>query len=300
MNIRVEFWFIRRKQMDGIIIINKEKNYTSHDIVAIVKKTLGQKVGHTGTLDPDATGVLPLLIGKATKIAKYLENHDKVYQAILKLGIKTDTADITGTILKRENIKMLTKQQVEEVFSSMLGKIKQTPPMYSAIKIHGKKLYEYARQGKQVQVQPREIEIYDLTVNQIKGNENEITFTIHCSKGTYIRTFCEQIAQKLGTIGCMKQLNRLQVGEFSINNSITISELQQKKDKLEDMMITIEDFFTSKERMILNEKNLEQFLNGVKLSYTLPEATYRIYNENKSFIGLGIIENGYLKRDVVL
>lgn len=286
--------------MDGIIIINKEKNYTSHDIVAIVKKTLGQKVGHTGTLDPNATGVLPLLIGKATKIEKYLVNHDKVYQAVLKLGIKTDTADITGRILEQQTIKMPTKQQMEEAFSSMLGKIEQTPPMYSAIKINGKKLYEYARQGKTVQVQPKQIEIYSLAINQINTKENEITFTIHCSKGTYIRTICEQIAQKLGTIGCMKELNRIQVGNFHIDHSITISKLQQSKEKIEDYIITIEEFFANKEKIILNEKKLEQFLNGVKLSYTLPEATYRIYNENKNFIGLGIIQKGYLKRDVVL
>ncbi len=286
--------------MDGIIIINKEKDYTSHDVVAVVKKILGQKIGHTGTLDPEATGVLPLLVGKATKIAKYLINHDKLYQAVLKLGVKTDTADMTGTVLEKENIRMPQIEQVEEVFFSMIGKIKQIPPMYSAIKINGKKLYEYARQGKKVEVQPREIEIYDLKLNHINSNENEITFTIHCSKGTYIRTICEQIAQKLETIGCMKELKRIQVGEFHIDNSITISKLQQTKNKAGDYIITIEDFFVDKQKVILNPKELEQFLNGVRLPYTLTEDTYRIYSMSKNFIGLGIIKDGFLKRDVVL
>lgn len=286
--------------MDGIILINKEKNYTSHDIVAIAKKTLGQKVGHTGTLDPEATGVLPLLVGRATKIAKYLVNHDKVYQAVLKLGIKTDTADITGNILEEQSIKIPSQEQIEAVFSSMIGKQAQIPPMYSAIKVKGKKLYEYARQGKSVEINPREIEIYMLTLNKINVDENEITFTVHCSKGTYIRTLCEQIAENLGTIGYMKDLNRLQVGEFKLQDSITINELKENKDHILDSMITIEEFFDTKEKIRLNDKKLDQFLNGVKLAYSLKEDIYRIYNEKDTFIGLGIIKNGFLKRDVVL
>ncbi len=285
--------------MDGIILINKEKNYTSHDVVAIAKKTLGKKIGHTGTLDPNATGVLPLLVGKGTQIAKYLVNHDKIYQAVLKLGIKTNTADITGEILQEQNVDMPKEEKINKVLSVMVGKTAQTPPMYSAIKVKGKKLYEYARQGKTVEIVARPIEIYALNLDNINKTQNEITFTVHCSKGTYIRTLCEQIAQNLGTIGCMKDLKRLQVGEFHINNSITISELQEKKDNLGDNMITIEEFFANKEKIMLNKKQLEKFLNGVKLSYALPEETYRIYDNNR-FIGLGIIQNGYLKRDVIL
>lgn len=284
--------------MDGIIIINKEKDYTSHDIVAIAKKTLGQKIGHTGTLDPNATGVLPLLVGKATQIAKYLVNHDKIYQAVLKLGIKTDTADMTGKVVQEQNVDMPKEEKIKEVLSSMIGKTTQTPPMYSAIKVNGKKLYEYARNGKTVEVEPRPIEIYALNLDKLNKLQNELTFTVHCSKGTYIRTLCEQIAENLGTIGCMKDLNRMQVGEFSINNSITISELQEKKDKVN--MITIEEFFASKEKIMLTQKQLEQFLNGVKLPYALPEETYRIYDEKTKFIGLGIVKEEKLKRDVIL
>lgn len=286
--------------MDGIILINKEKEYTSHDVVAIAKKTLGQKIGHTGTLDPNATGVLPLLIGKATKISKYLVNHDKVYKSILKLGVKTDTADLEGTVLEKQEVTMPKEEQIKEVFSSMIGKKQQTPPMYSAIKINGKKLYEYARQGKKIEIQPREIEIYDLILDKTDIKENEITFTVHCSKGTYIRTLCEQIANNLGTIGYMKELNRIQVGEFKIENSITINQLKENKDHIIDSIITMEQFFCDKEKIVLDAKRKEQFLNGVKLQYDVKDEIYRIYDEQQDFIGLGIIKNRYLKRDVVL
>lgn len=286
--------------MDGIILINKEKDYTSHDVVAIAKKTLGEKIGHTGTLDPNATGVLPLLIGKATKISKYLVNHDKVYQAILKLGIKTDTADVTGTVLEEQEVTMPKEEKLEDVFSSMIGRKSQIPPMYSAIKVNGKKLYEYARKGKSIEIQPREIEIYDLTLNKVDTSVNEITFTVHCSKGTYIRTLCEQIAESLGTIGYMKELNRLQVGEFKIEDSVTIEELKENKESMKDKIISIEKFLANKEKIVLDVKRKEQFLNGVKLQYALPEESYRIYDEQGNFIGLGVIKEEYLKRDVIL
>lgn len=286
--------------MDGIILINKEKDYTSHDVVAIAKKTLGEKIGHTGTLDPNATGVLPLLIGKATKISKYLVNHDKVYQSVLKLGIKTDTADVTGNVLEEQEVIMPKEEKIEDVFSSMIGRKKQIPPMYSAIKVNGKKLYEYARKGKSIEIQPREIEIYDLILNKVDTSVNEITFTVHCSKGTYIRTLCEQIAESLGTIGYMKELNRLQVGEFKIEDSITIGELKENKESMENKIISIEQFFSNKEKIILDVKRKEQFLNGVKLQYHLKNDIYRIYDEQEKFMGLGIIKEEYLKRDVIL
>jgi tRNA pseudouridine55 synthase len=286
--------------MDGIILINKEKNYTSHDIVAIAKKTLGEKIGHTGTLDPNATGVLPLLVGKATKISKYIVNHDKVYKAVLKLGIKTDTADITGNIIEQVNVVMPTKEEIEKVFASIIGKQEQIPPMYSAIKVNGKKLYEYARQGKTVEIEPRKIEIYNLELQNINNVEQEITFTVHCSKGTYIRTLCEQIANKLNTIGNMKELIRLQVGEFKIENSITINELKENRGNALKYITTVEQFFESKEKILLDSNKLEQFLNGVKLKMPLQNGIYRIYNNENKFIGLGLVNEQILKRDIVL
>lgn len=282
--------------MDGIILINKEKDYTSHDVVAIAKKTLGNKIGHTGTLDPNATGVLPLLIGDATKISKYLINHDKVYKAVLKLGIKTNTADATGNVLEEVKVEFPKEQKIKEIFSLMEGKLKQVPPMYSAIKVKGKKLYEYARQGSKVEIPSREIEIYSLILDEANLEENEITFTVHCSKGTYIRTLCEQIAERLGTIGHMKELERLQVGQFKIEDSVKIKELKENIDKI----ITIEKFFNNKEKIVLDNSKIQKFLNGVKLEYNLQEEVYRIYDETNNFIGLGTIKNNVLKRDVII
>lgn len=285
--------------MDGIVIINKEKDYTSHDVVAVVKKTLKEKVGHTGTLDPEATGVLPLLIGKATKISKYLIEHDKTYRAVLALGVKTDTADFTGNIIQKQDIQMPNSKQIEQVLFSMLGENKQTPPMFSAIKVKGKKLYEYARQGKKVEIPSRLITIYEMVLEDIDENKKEITFKVHCGKGTYIRTLCEQIAEKLGTIGCMKELQRLMVGSFKIEDSITIDELKQENN-ISSKIITIEGFFSKKQEIILDDKKMEQFLNGVKLEYELKDDIYRIYNINNQFVGIGVVKSGILKRDVVL
>lgn len=285
--------------MDGIVIINKEKDYTSHDVVAVVKKTLKEKVGHTGTLDPEATGVLPLLIGKATKISKYLIEHDKTYRAVLALGVKTDTADFTGNIIQKQDIQMPNSKQIEQVLFSMLGENKQTPPMFSAIKVKGKKLYEYARQGKKVEIPSRLITIYEMVLEDIDENKKEIIFKVHCGKGTYIRTLCEQIAEKLGTIGCMKELQRLMVGSFKIEDSITIDELKQENN-ISSKIITIEGFFSKKQEIILDDKKMEQFLNGVKLEYELKDDIYRIYNINNQFVGIGVVKSGILKRDVVL
>ena len=197
--------------MDGILIINKPENYTSHDIVYKVKKILNEKVGHTGTLDPLATGVLPLLVGKGTKISKYLIEHDKIYEAKIKLGIKTDTLDREGKIIEEKQVKNLEKEKVEEVINSFKGKQTQTPPIYSAIKINGKKLYQYAREGKNIEIPKREIEIYDIKLEFIDTNEKIIGITVHSSKGTYIRSLCSDIAEKLDTIGYMYSLNRLKV-----------------------------------------------------------------------------------------
>ena len=204
--------------MDGIILINKEKNCTSHDVVYKIKKIFGEKVGHIGTLDPNATGVLPLLIGKGTKLSKYLINHDKIYLVTLKLGEKRDTADSEGNVIKEKIVpkESLIKENVLKVFSKFTGKILQTPPMYSAIKVNGKKLYEYARKGQTIEIKPRQIEIYSINLKEIDVENNEIIFEVSCSKGTYIRSLCEDIAEKLNTVGYMKELNRTKVGEFAI------------------------------------------------------------------------------------
>ena len=326
--------------MDGIILINKPKNNTSHDIVRKVKKLLNQKVGHTGTLDPNATGVLPLLIGKGTELSKYLINHDKIYEAILQLGEKRDTADVEGNVVEEKDVSesCLDKTNIENIFKSFIGIQEQIPPIYSAIKVNGKKLYEYARKGENIEVQPRKIEIYSMELIDVDKTNKQIHFRVKCSKGTYIRTLCEDIAYKLQTVGYMKELKRTQVGEFKIEDAITIEQLEDiikyrlKKEEIKDnnennseekfedgakneskekfknsfnnnsknnSFISIEEYFNNKENINLDEKKLNLFLNGVKLTFNLNNDIYKIYNNNK-FIGTGVISNNLLKRDIVI
>lgn len=283
--------------MDGLLIVNKPKGYTSHDVVNVVRKQLNiKKVGHTGTLDPNATGVLPILVGKATKISKYLIEHNKTYIATIKLGEKTDTGDSEGQVIETKKIpEGLEKENINKVLQSFLGKQKQLPPMYSAIKINGKKLYEYAREGKEVEVKPRDIEIYKIELLEYKNSK--IKFNVECSKGTYIRSLCEDIAKELETVGYMEELQRTKVNNFKIENSILLDNITI--ENAEQNIIKIEEVFKNKNEIELNNKKLELFLNGVKLTYNLPQDIYRIYNNNQ-FIGIGIIENKLLKRDIVI
>lgn len=283
--------------MDGVIIINKQKNFTSHDVVNVIRKKLNiKKVGHTGTLDPNATGVLPILVGKATKISKYLIEHDKTYIATIKLGEKTDTGDNEGQVIEEKLVPTdLKKEDINNVLQSFLGKQKQVPPMYSAIKINGKKLYEYAREGKEVKLEAREIEIYKIQLLEYKNSK--IKFEVECSKGTYIRTLCEDIAKKLGTVGYMEKLQRTKVNNFKIGDSVLLDDITL--ENVEEDLIKIEEVFKEKDKIELDNKKLELFLNGVKLTYDLPKDIYRIYN-NKQFIGIGIVENKLLKRDIVI
>ncbi len=290
--------------MDGIIIINKPKNYTSNDIVQIVKKIFNEKVGHIGTLDPNATGVLPLLVGKGTKLSKYLINHDKTYDVVLKLGEKTDTADSEGKVIEKKQIDLekINNNNVKDIFNQFIGKQKQVPPMYSAIKINGKKLYEYARKGQNIELKARNIEIYNLELLSINNQKDEIEFKVECSKGTYIRSLCESIANKLDTIGYMKDLNRLKVGKFDIKDAVTIENIKENannKEFIEKNLISIEDIFKNKQSIILDNKQLNLFLNGVSLTYKLKSDIYKIYNDSR-FIGIGVINQNILKRDIIL
>lgn len=285
--------------MDGIIIINKPKGCTSHDIVYKVKKITNSKVGHTGTLDPMATGVLPLLIGKGTLCSKYLINHDKIYQAKIQLGQKTDTADAEGEVVEEQKVGDLSQENVKQILNTFIGKQEQVPPMYSAIKVNGKKLYEYARKGQTVEIQPRQIEIYDIKLMKLNKGNNQLQFQVSCSKGTYIRSLCEDIAKRLGTVGYMCELNRVQVGDFNINNSVTVEELQEDKDAADRHLISLERLFENKPSINLNSRKLQLFLNGVQLTVQETDGVYKVYSENK-FVGVGVVNKGLLKRDIVV
>lgn len=286
--------------MDGIIIVNKEKNWTSNDVVQKIKGIFHEKVGHTGTLDPLATGVIPVLIGKGTLLSKYLINHDKEYIATIKLGEKTSTGDSEGEIIEKQKVdeNMLDEIFVKNTLNKFKGTITQIPPIYSAIKINGKKLYEYARKGQSIEIPCRNIEIYKINLLSVSKQDKEIIFRVHCSKGTYIRTLCEDIAKELGTVGFMKDLQRIKVGDFSIENSLTISELNNK-EKVEQNFISIEKFFENKEKIDLSSISLNKFLNGVKIKIPKTEDTYKIYCQNK-FIGTGIVFKNTLKRDIII
>lgn len=292
--------------MQGIIIINKPQGFTSQDVVSKTKKILNvKKAGHTGTLDPLAIGVLPVLLGNYTKLSKYLIEHDKVYIAKIKLGERRATGDQEGEVIETKlvNDEMLLKENVECTLKSFLGKQMQIPPIYSAIKVDGKKLYEYARQGIEVKIEPREIEVYKLDLLNINFNEKEIEIQVSCSKGTYIRVLCEDIAKKLDTVGYMSYLNRIVVDKFKIENAInfeTLEENKNNKDFLENNIITMEDIFCDFPKLSLNSRKLELFLNGVMLTFKNEDGIYNVYDENNNYIGTGTIKNELLKRDIII
>ena len=293
--------------MNGIILINKGKNITSHDVVYKIKKIVNEKVGHSGTLDPMATGVLPILIGKGTLCSKYLINHDKIYETTIQLGKKTDTADSEGKIIEEKKVEKetLKEDNIRENLKKFIGKQQQLPPIYSAIKVNGKKLYEYARKGEKVEIQPRNIEIYNLDLININEKEQQITLRVSCSKGTYIRSLCEDIAKSLNTVGYMLNLNRIKVDRFDISKSVTLQQIEDSNNNYEFInknIITVEELFDKKEEISLDDKKLKLFLNGVKLSINKKDDVYRIYlntYQNKKFIGTGTIKNKILKRDII-
>lgn len=292
--------------MQGILIINKPKEYTSQDVVSKVKKILNiKKAGHTGTLDPMATGVLPILLGNYTKLSKYLIEHDKTYIAKIKLGEKKDTGDSEGITTEESYVseKCFEKNNIEEILKRFLGKQKQVPPVYSAIKVNGKKLYEYAREGKKVNIEPRDIEIYDIFLKNIFEQTKEIEIQVSCSKGTYIRVLCENIAEKLETVGYMSSLERIKVDRFSLNDALTFDELEGIKDKIEILnkkLVKMEDLFNTLPKITLNKRKQELFLNGVKLTYELEDGIYNIYSYENKYLGTGIIKEKLLKRDIII
>lgn len=285
--------------MDGILIINKEKGWTSNDVVQKIKGISHEKIGHTGTLDPLATGVLPILVGKGTLLSSYLTNHDKEYITTIQLGEKTITADLEGEVIEQKEVtkEMLQKEKIEKVLQSLIGKQSQVPPIYSAIKVKGKKLYEYARKGQDVERKPREIYVYQLELMDILEEEQEIICKVNCSKGTYIRSLAEEIATRLGTVGFVKELKRTRVGEFKIDQASKISDLEKDFEK---DLITIEDFFKDKKEIQFEKEDLTKFVNGVKINGNWENGYYRIYQENPKFVGVGTVENRQLKRWIVL
>ena len=247
----------------GVINIHKEKGYTSHDVVAKLRGIVGQKkIGHTGTLDPDATGVLPVCLGKATKLCDMLTDKNKTYEAVMLLGKITDTQDISGTILSESSTGNINEAMVRNVIQSFVGDSMQIPPMYSALKVNGKKLYELAREGIEVERKARPITIYDITIKEI--NLLRVRMEISCSKGTYIRTLCHDIGEKLGCGACMEALIRTKVSCFELEDSLTLGEVQKLKEagRLEEVIVPIDEMFSDYEAVTLKEEYMPLIFNG--------------------------------------
>lgn len=249
----------------GIMNVYKEAGYTSHDVVARLRGICKQKkIGHTGTLDPDAVGVLPVCLGNGTKLCDMLTDRTKEYVAVLRLGIVTDTQDISGTVLSEKPVEV-TSSQVREVIASFKGNSLQIPPMYSALKVNGRKLYELAREGKEVEREARSITIYKLEI--LEENHPEYTIKVECSKGTYIRTVCHDIGQALGCGGVMAGLQRTRVGEFEIDKAHTLDELQKLSDsgQLSQVVIPVEKMFENLSALTVREQSMKVLKNGNQL-----------------------------------
>ena len=274
--------------MDGLLIFDKDKGITSHDLVYKVRKKLGiKKVGHTGTLDPMATGVLVISIGKATKTSDYILSSNKEYEARIKLGLLTDSFDITGEILKEEKVD-ISEEEIRNVLKKFIGKISQKPPIYSALKVNGKKLYEYAREGKEVEIKNREVEIFSNTLLDFNGKD-EFSIRTSVSKGTYIRSLAKDIGEALGSYGTLTELRRVRTGYFKIEDAVKVSDfenmsLDEIKDKILPMDLALADF----DKVEIPYSFCQRFLNGqfYKLNDNLKVESYRVYSDNK-FLGIG-------------
>lgn len=281
--------------INGIVNIYKEKGYTSHDVVAVLRKVVGQKkIGHTGTLDPDATGVLPVCLGRATKVCELLTDHDKTYEALLLLGRTTDTQDISGEVLEERDPGDLTEEEVRSCIESFIGEYDQIPPMYSALKVNGKKLYELAREGKTVERKSRKVQIHGIRI--LEMNLPHVRMEVDCSKGTYIRTLCHDIGEKLQVGGCMEELERTKVGRFLKEDAVTLDEVRQKMEQGEgaELFTPLDQIFAelpavtvtdAKAWMSYNGNDLPERVLLEKEAWTDGQEV-RVYDSRKNFIGL--------------
>ena len=279
-------------ELNGIVVVNKEKGYTSHDVVNVIRRILGtRKVGHTGTLDPNATGVLPVCVGKSTRVSDMLMFSDKEYVATVKLGITTDTYDVWGSVLS-ENKVNVSESELKSAILSFTGEIMQLPPMYSAIKQNGKKLYELARSGIEVERKERKITIYECELISFENDTFKIR--VKCSKGTYIRSLCHDIGQYLGCGACMTELVRTKASVFDIENSMTLSKIEEKvlKDGKNSVLQPPDTVFTEYEKLNVTEVVGSRLLNGALSRVDNAVGTYRAYAPDGRFIGIAEVFQG--------
>lgn len=277
--------------MDGIVIVDKPRGWTSQDVTARLRRVFGtRRIGHGGTLDPMATGVLPVFVGRATRAVEFFEHAEKTYETVLRLGITTDTEDMTGTVLTEEKVSF-TEEQLQETLAAFRGEILQVPPMYSALKVNGQKLCDLARKGKTVERQPRPITIHELTL--VERGENTLRLRVRCSKGTYIRTLCKDIGEKLGCGGCMESLRRVAAGEYTIDEAVPLQTLLDTEEP-EKYLRDVDTMFRNYPAVTLTANQETRCRNGNAFSVSLAAGTYRAYSQDGEFLMLAKVDGGVM------
>ena len=277
--------------MNGIVIVDKPQGWTSQDVTARLRRVFDtRRIGHGGTLDPMATGVLPVFVGRATRAVEFFEHAEKTYETVLLLGKRTDTQDVTGRVLEERPVS-LSLADVEAVLPQFRGEILQVPPMYSALKVNGQKLCDLARKGKQVERQPRPITIFELTL--LSFEENRLRLRVRCSKGTYIRTLCDDIGAALGTLGCMESLRRTQAGDYSITEAVPLETLLET-DSPETYLRGMDSMFTRYPAVTLTPNQEKRCRNGNSFTRPMANGTYRAYGENGEFLMLAKVEDNIM------
>ena len=277
--------------MNGIVIVDKPAGWTSQDVTARLRRVFGtRRIGHGGTLDPMATGVLPVFVGRATRAVEFFEHARKGYEAVLRLGITTDTEDITGTVLETREVSV-SHQEFLDILPKFRGKIQQIPPMYSALKVDGRKLCDLARAGKEVARQSREIEILELECLEFSGDTARLS--VLCSKGTYIRTLCRNIGEALGCGGCMAALRRTAAGAYTLADAVPLQELLDTAEP-EKYLRSVDSLFREHPAVTLTAKQEIRCRNGNAFSVKLPDGTFRVYSQNGEFLALSKVKGGVM------
>ena len=277
--------------MNGIVIVDKPQDWTSQDVTARLRRVFGtRRIGHGGTLDPMATGVLPVFVGRATRAVEFFEHAEKAYETVLKLGLTTDTEDITGEVLSTSEVH-ITRSQVEKVLANFRGEILQIPPMYSALKVNGQKLCDLARKGREVERQPRPITIHGLTL--LEAGEDTLRLRVRCSKGTYIRTLCKDIGFALGCGGCMQELRRIQAGEYTAEEAVPLATLLEAENP-EQYLRSVDTMFRSYPSVTLTSNQEKRCRNGNSFTISLEDGTYRAYSQTGEFLMLAKAEQNVM------
>ena len=277
--------------MNGIVIVDKPQEWTSQDVTARLRRVFNtRRIGHGGTLDPMATGVLPVFVGRGTRAVEFFEHAEKTYEATLRLGMMTDTEDVFGNVLETREVH-ISETEFSAVLQRFRGKIMQVPPMYSALKVNGQKLYDLARKGKEVERKPRPVTIHELTL--LGMDADGIRLRVHCSKGTYIRTLCKDIGEALGCGGCMAALRRVSAGEYTIEEAVLLETLLET-EMPEQYLRPVDSMFRNYPAVTLTEKQETRCRNGNSFSLAIAEGKYRVYGKNGDFLALSQVENGVM------